>query len=63
MKKYKIKIKARDNKTGIFMIPIILIFVGTCLLNDAIHDFQYVGEPVVIQRILISFEAILSISP
>ena len=30
-----------------------------CLYYDAIHDFQYGSEPVLIQRILIGFEAIL----
>ena len=47
MKKYKIKTsivcpegpKAKANKT-VFILIFILIFVGNCLLYDAIHDFS-----------------------
>ena len=67
MKNFKIKTsfvrpegpKARANKIGInFMIFLLLGILG-CLQYNTIHHFQYSSEPVLIQRILIGFEAIL----
>ena len=51
--------KARANKTGINFMIFNTVFVENCLKNDAINDFLYGREPVLIQRILIGFEAIL----
>ena len=50
---------AQAYKTGINNIILILIFVENCLLYDAINNFQYGLEQVLIQRILIGFEATL----
>ena len=43
---------ALPNKTSF-----ILIFEENCLYYEALHDFQYGLEPVLIQRILIGFKA------
>ena len=55
----RLKLKARQKQNWYYYYDFYLRINGKFLNYEAIHDFSYCLEPVLILRILIGFEALL----